>query len=156
MQWSRDIIVGKVSVEEASMFFNMSRNEVMDHINTHQIKEDKNTGEYDSQDFYMKRLLRMLKKLEDWVNYICAIKDFDRENIKLALMLTKETRATLHDLAEFQGRLNQGGNVNVKIETMNNRFVLLTNLIVQEVCPECRQKVLEAIDQMPAIEATTP
>ena len=71
-------------------------------------------------------------------------------------MLTKETRATLHDLMEFQGRLNQGGNVNVRIEKMNTQYIELTNMIVQEVCPSCRKRVLEAIDHMPAIEATTP
>ncbi|MCK9326299.1 MAG: hypothetical protein M0P69_12475 [Bacteroidales bacterium] len=155
MQWSRDIIIGKVGIEEAAMFFKMTRNEVMDHINTHQIKEDKSTGEYNSEDFYMKRLLNMLKKLEDWVDYVCKIRDFDRENIKLAIMLTKETRATLHDLAEFQGRLNLGGNVNVRIEKMNHQYIELTNVIVQEVCPSCRKKVLEAIDNLPAIEVTT-
>lgn len=156
MAWSRDIISGKTSVEEAAMFFKITRNEVMDHVNTHQIKVDSKTGEYDSEDFYMKRLLSMLKKLEDWVDYICKIREFDRENVKLAVMLTKETRATLHDLMEFQGRLNQGGNVNVRIEKMNTQYIELTNMIVQEVCPSCRKRVLEAIDHMPAIEATTP
>lgn len=156
MQWSRDIIMGKTSVEEAAMFFKMTRNEVMDHINTHQIKTNVATGEYDSEDFYMKRLLSMLKKLEDWVDYVCKIRDFDRENIKLAILLTKETRATLHDLAEFQGRLNLGGNVNIRIERMNHQYIELTNTIVQEVCPSCRKRVLEAIEHLPTIEATTP
>lgn len=155
MQWSRDIIIGKIGIEEAAVFFKMTRNEVMDHINTHQIKQDASTGEYDSEDFYLKRLLNMLKKLEDWVDYICKVREFDRENIKLAIMLTKETRATLHDLAEFQGRLNQGGNVNVRIENMNARYIELTNVIAQEVCPSCRLKVLEAIEHLPAIEAST-
>ena len=156
MQWSRDIIMGKIGIEEAAVFFKMTRNEVMDHINTHQIKQDASTGEYDSEDFYLKRLLNMLKKLEDWVDYICKVREFDRENIKLAIMLTKETRATLHDLAEFQGRLNQGGNVNIRIEKMNAQYIELTNVIAQEVCPSCRIKVLEAIDRLPAIEVSAP
>jgi len=68
------------------------------------------------------------------------------ENIKLGLAVVKETRGTLDQLAEMQGRKDSGRNVNVQIENMNMRYQQLTNVILQEVCGECRNRIIKSLD----------
>jgi hypothetical protein len=132
------------SLEKAVMFFKMTPLEVQEHCTNHEIMVDEEEGKYESNDFYMDRLLKVLKRLDAWVKYLDA-KSLDRESISLGLKLMKETRETMKDLAEFQGRLDRRGNVSIQIDTLNAQYNELQQVILQGLCPECQEMVIKQL-----------
>lgn len=143
--WSRNIILGKTSPVEVAQLLDMTQNAVMEHVNEHQIVFDEEKDEYSSPDWYLDRLIKMIKTMDGWMKLFTETSK-DKEAIKIGLQVIKETRATLLDMAELQGRVDRGKNVNVQIETMNVRYQQLTNVILQEVCDGCRQKIIRLLD----------
>jgi hypothetical protein len=143
--WSRDIILGKMSPVELAQTLRISVNEVMEHVNDHQIIFDEEKQEYSSPDYYLGKLVTMIKTLDGWMKLFAETSN-DREAVKVGLQVIKETRATLEVMAELQGRVDRGKSVNVQIETMNVRYQQLTNIILQEVCEGCRQRIIQLLD----------
>jgi hypothetical protein len=143
--WSRNIILGKTAPVEIAQLLSMTTNEVMEHVNDHQIVFDEETEEYSSPDWYLNRLIKMIKTMDGWMTLFTETSK-DKEAIKIGLQVIKETRATLLDMAELQGRVDRGKNVNVQIETMNVRYQQLTNVILQEVCDGCRARIIQLLD----------
>jgi hypothetical protein len=129
------------ALEAAVAYFCMTPAAVMYHCNTHEIKVDEEAGIYESNDFYMDRILKLMKRMDEWFKYLEAHAT-DRESITLGLRLVREMRETTKSLGEFQGRLNANKNPIVQIETLNLQYNQLTNLIMTEVCDECRDKII--------------
>lgn len=149
--WTRDIILGRKNILDASIQFHCSQAEVLEHINTHEILTN-NSGDYESPDFYMGELLKLFKMLKDWLNYCVQTDKMRREDYKIALQMIKETRETLKALGEFQGRLDSKSNVTVNIEMINQKYLQITNLLMNEVCDECRLKVINLMDQLDEVK----
>jgi hypothetical protein len=132
------------ALEEAVVMFHMTPLEVQEHCTNHEIQIDEDEGIYHSNDFYMDRMLKMIKRLDAWMKYLESHAT-DRESITLGLKLIKETRETVKDLAEFQGRLDRRGNVNVQIETLNAQYNQLQMVIEKELCPVCQETVIKLL-----------
>jgi hypothetical protein len=148
--WSRDITLGKKSDVDAAVFFNMTPAEVQEHLDKHEIVVDEETGDYNSPDFYMNKLLKLLKMLEDWLQYQILDGGLDKTKVELGIKLAREVRLTLESLAEFQGRLNRGGgDTTIKLTQINIKYMKLTQALMTEVCEECRPKIIEILDEQP-------
>ncbi|HPS39490.1 MAG TPA: hypothetical protein PL124_08780 [Candidatus Cloacimonadota bacterium] len=132
------------ALEEAVVMFHMTPLEVQEHCTNHEIQIDEDEGIYHSNDFYMDRMLKMIKRLDAWMKYLESHAT-DRESITLGLKLIKETRETVKDLAEFQGRLDRRGNVNVQIETLNAQYNELQQVIMTGLCAECQETVIKLL-----------
>lgn len=145
--WSKDVILGRKSVYEAAGYFGMSIEDVQEHLDKHEINVDEEKGVYESTDFYMNQFLKILKQLKDWMNYVTMVKDPDQKTMEVGLKVMKEIRLTLSDLAELQGKKEKSGNITVQIENMNMRYTKLTNLLMVELCDECRMKVIDLLDE---------
>jgi hypothetical protein len=150
--WSKDIILGRKSPQEAAVQFTMSVAEVMDHINTHEIIIDEEGGNYESPDFYINEVLKSLKAVKDWMTYCQLSSSKKKEDIDLFIKLNKELRETIKCLGEFHGRLGSKGSVTINIETLNQRYLAITNILNTEVCPECRLKVLKALEEIEVMD----
>lgn len=132
------------ALESAVVQFKMTPLEVQEHCTNHEIKVDEEEGIYESKDMFMDKLLKLLKRLDNWMKYL-ENHATDRETITLGLKLVKETRETMKDLAEFQGRLDRRGNVNVQIDTLNMQYNQLQNVILKGLCPECQETVIKLL-----------
>ena len=144
--FAKDCILGrKTPLQIAQSFPPMTEADVMEHVNKHQLVINEKTGEYSSPDYYLQKLATLMKQLDDWMKYTVEMNP-SMENIKLGLAVVKETRGTLDQLAEMQGRKDSGRNVNVQIENMNVRYQQLTNIILKEVCGECRNRIIKSLD----------
>jgi hypothetical protein len=144
--FTKDCILGrKTPLLIAQQFPPMTEADVMEHINKHQLVINEETGEYSSPDYYLNKLAKLMKQLDAWMKYSIELAP-SHENVKLGLQVTKEIRGTLDQLAEMQGRKDSGRNVNVQIENMNVRYQQLTNIILQEVCGDCRSRIIKSLD----------
>ena len=150
--WSRDVIMGKKSSREMAEYFRVDHSSVMDHLNTHELVINEETGVYESPDFYMNELLRLLKQLKDWMKLVIMDeKRVDKNTIDAGTKLTREIRLTLESLAQFQGRLDKTSTV--QLTQINMKYLQLTTVLLSEVCDECRGKIIRVLDDTtPAVE----
>lgn len=149
--WSRDIILGRKSPQEAALHFNMNVSDVMAHINSHEIVVDEEGGDYESPDFYINEVLKSLKAVKDWMTYT-QLSSSKNKDVDTFIKLNKELRETIKCLGEFHGRLSNSSSVTVNIEALNQRYLMITNILNTEVCPECRLKVLKALEEIEAMD----
>ncbi|MCK9577250.1 MAG: hypothetical protein M0R51_15200 [Clostridia bacterium] len=145
--WSKDLLLGRKTILEASIFFDCTQDDVLDHINNHEIVLDRASGDYESPDFYMNELLTLFNLMKDWVNLVLQSEKLDSRDMELGLKLSKETREILKLLSEFHGN-SKDKDVNVNIELINMKYMQITNFITQELCPECQLKVINLMDQI--------
>lgn len=143
--WSRDVILGKKSSREMAEYFGVDHSEVMEHLNTHELVVDDSKGIYESPDFYMNELLKLLKMLKDWLKITVEEGKTDKFTIDNGIKLSKEVRLTLESLAQFQGRFDRTSNV--QLTQVNMKYMQLTTVLLSEVCDECRGKIIKVLDE---------
>ena len=123
----------------------MDHSEVMEHLNTHELVVDDSKGIYESPDFYMNELLKLLKMLKDWLKITVEEGKTDKFTIDNGIKLSKEVRLTLESLAQFQGRFDRTSNV--QLTQVNMKYMQLTTVLLSEVCDECRGKIIKVLDE---------
>lgn len=153
----RDLILGKKNYVEVAQYFGITPQEVMTHVNTHEIVIDEATGKYESPDFYMNELLKLLKMFKDWLTFTIECGGLDKQKVDIGVKLAREIRLTLESLAEFQGRFDRGGNTTIQIGEINAKYMQLTNVLLMEVCDGCRGKIIKILDDQnnKMLEGTT-
>lgn len=148
--WTRDVLLGRKNLFDMSKHFDCTQEESMDHVNNHEIIID-DSGDYDSPDFYIGKLLKILKTLEDMVSYDMIMNtNMKNQDKEITIKVLKECRETLKSLGEFQGRLSSNKDVTINIAQINQNYKQITNMLITEVCPECRLKVINMLDQLDA------
>lgn len=154
-EWSRKVLTAKTSPTKCATEWGMTVAEVYEHINTHEIVADKETGDTSSPDFYMGKLLKMLRFMEDWINLVTEQSDgFDVNKMRAAATVIREIRETLKTLAEFQGLRDSGVNYTAQITLIKQQYMVLTTAVMEEVCDECRGRILNVIEAMPPMLTT--
>lgn len=150
---SLDLMTGKKEAIDAALMFNMSIDDVNEHINHHDIPEPDNQVKFselmDDPEFIFERLGKLLVRMESWMEDIVEINDgeIDFRAMNICVNLIKEIRATLKLIAELKGKLNTGDKYYhqyIQIQGNLNDFTGLIMNITQEY-PECQAKIMEAL-----------
>lgn len=151
---TRAILTGRKSPFEIAAQYGMDVEDVMEHVNKHEIvlKQD-SVGRYQSPDWYLNEMLGLFNVLRDWIDYLMEQpKDLDSRKISSLTTLTKEIRAVIVELANLQGRI-QKGEIHVDKMQVNN-IAILTDVLLEEVCDECRPRVIEALEKRKRLPET--
>jgi len=113
----------------------MTESDVWLHINEHDV--DFRTDE----DFDISgRIQRIIRVLEDHVDFIIESFAIDHGTIKSLTSLASELRKALMDYAELQGKI-QRGNVVVQVNQYQQQLNILVQTIIEDLCDECRERV---------------
>lgn len=145
-QWTRDLLMGTKTPEEAAKRFKMPVAQVMVHVTEHQIvTQNKETGDIESDDIYVSRMVKLLKNMQEWVDYLMKADEINKGTVDSLTKLVREIRTTLVTVAEFQGRTD-GNRTKTKVESLEITMFNLTNMLIKEACPICRAKVIEVLE----------
>jgi len=147
-KWTRDILMGLKSPKEAADQFGMSIEAVNDHVAEHEYMTGDERLIYESKDFYVRELAKIFNMLQSWLNYVIGADAISKQDLDMGIKLSREVRETIVKLAEFQGRLDKSAGTTEKILRMEKKYLELTSVIMTKVCPECQQKVIEAIQDL--------
>lgn len=144
--WTRDLMVSNKSIEDAMKEFDMTVDEVVNHLTSHEIvRTQRATTDGMDDEFYLDKLLRMLNSMEQWSARLMAERHVDKGIVTSLTSLTREMRATLQLIAEFQGRLDSN-TIKVTVQTMQDQVLGITEIILsQELCEPCRTKLMEVL-----------
>lgn len=145
--WTKMVFLGEKSIEDAARMFNMEPADVMEHVNNHEIRKvvtEEGDEEYESDDFYLSKLLSTMKYLMAWVEFVGKSETVDKSAVDMLTKLTKESRETVKTIAEFQGRRDTV-TTKVQIDSMETKVLNLTNVLLQEACPTCKAKMMEVL-----------
>jgi hypothetical protein len=150
----RDCHLGTRTTFEVAMELQCSNDDVMRHINeSHELTLD-GDGDLQSQDKLLNDLLKTLKTLKQWTDYVVTTvkdpKDIDRAKVDMLVRLSQEARKTIESVATLQGRKGPGDTY-VQMQLLNNKVMLLTNTVIDSACGDCKMKILEAIEAQPLL-----
>ena len=148
-RWTEKVALGQRTVFEAAAAFSMSVQDVEEHIYKHdsQWSAVTPTKAYE-RDFYVSKLESILSDLQRWADEIMDGEPTS-ENIRQGTTLTKEIRDTLRLMGETTKILkdDEAQAAIAAVKQMQARYLSLTNIIVTQACPECKAKILTAIDE---------
>jgi hypothetical protein len=152
----RDCHLGTKSTFQVALDLGTSNECVMKHINeNHELMLDED-GDLKSEDRLLNDLLKTLKTLKTWTDYVVATvqkpDQVDRAKVDMLVRLSQEARKTIESVATLQGRRGPGDTY-IQMQVLNNKVMLLTNTILDASCDDCKVKILEAIEKQPLLEA---
>jgi len=145
-------MLGKRTLHDASLFFKVPISEVNEHVNHHY---EPQVVELEPEDFYIRELNKILRQLKDWTSYYMKSSTITNRDMETMIKLIRETRDTIKTLGEFEGRLNRQTPVQINISMINQRYERLQDFLLNEVCDECRLKVINLMDELKQIPSTT-
>ena len=158
MKFTRDFHTRPaVHARDLAIHFNMTEEEVMDHINTHELVvsiTQTSTGELkkriSSPDFYLDELSTLYMAIKDCFEWINQDKDsYDSVKIDQMTKLNKELRETITKMAELQGRLKGPGDAQNKVLNVTGNLNIITDILSGGIlCPHCEEKVMKKLEKV--------
>lgn len=159
MKFTRDFHTRPdVHARDLAIHFNMTEEEVMDHINCHELvislEENEATGELkkriSSPDFYLDELGTLYMAMRDCFSYVTNDREsYDSIKIDQMTKLNDAILKTITKMAELQGRLKGPGDVQQKVVNIEGGLNIITDLLSGGIlCPHCQAKVEKNLDKM--------
>jgi hypothetical protein len=149
----KDCHTGKSTPYIVAQELGCTYEEVMCHINeSHDLQiED---GQMQSTDALLNRLMTSMNVLDEWTGYIIKTvkepKDVDRAKVQMMVQLTQEIRKTVESIAVLQGRVGPG-DAATQINMLNMKVINLTNNVLDNCCPDCKARILSAMEPHPQV-----
>ena len=84
--------------------------------------------------------------MENWATELMGDGEADKANIDSLTKLVKEMRTTITTIAEFKGRLDRS-TTKINIEKVEGKVLTLVNVILEDVCDDCRSKITEVMSK---------
>ena len=155
MKFTRDFHTRPdVHARDLAIHFNMTEEEVMDHINCHELVvsvQPTTTGELkkkiSSADFYLDEISTLYMAIKDCFEFINQDREnYDSVKIQQLTTLTKDLKESLKLMAELQGRLKGPGDAQQKVlQVEGDMTILLDTLSGGILCDHCTEKVMERL-----------
>jgi len=144
-QWDTELKLGTKQPRDAALFFNMTIDEVLEHLETHVMPEISESSELElmvnDPQYLLKKAAKIVMRLDDWTDFLTETEDLSPQSISQSAKLVKETRETLKFIAELQGKFNKGDTYHQQFVQIQGDYNQFTNNVLASVCPSCRKKL---------------
>lgn len=144
-KWTNWVLTGERTSVECASAFHISIDEAEEHIYKHaanavEVVEVVERATLDKH-YFLTQLDDINIKLQEALEVINE--DVDLDTRKLT-SLTKEIRETLKLLAEVAGVIGADNSAQMQenLTNMQQKYLTLTGLILEECCPVCQQKIV--------------
>jgi len=157
---TRAILAGELTSVEAASKLKMQISEVDDHVYKHKKtdlvvidKVERLPAPRRDKEYFMEQLDDINAQLQDALEIVAN--DMELDTRKLT-SVTKEIRETLKLLAEVSGIIGADNSaaMHQQLTGMQQKYLTLTGLILEECCPVCQKKIVERLKGESVVEAT--
>lgn len=144
-RWTKAILSGEKTSVDAASTLKMSIEDVETHVYKHAqtiVKIEKPTLD---KEYFLEQLDDINCKLQDALESISVDPELDTRKLTT---LTKEIRETLKLLAEVAGVIGADNSAAMQknLTDMQQKYLVLTGLILEVACPECQQKIVKRLN----------
>ena len=143
--WERLILNYHRTAFDCADALGMTPEAVNEHIYHHCSHES--ALHHDNPDYVRLKMVKFADILELWLDGMIVDTKIERSTMDMAIRLIKEIRENLKVMAEIDGKLNKS-DPKLQIINITNDFKRLTNVLMMDLCDECRPKALKAIEGM--------
>jgi hypothetical protein len=132
--WSAELLNGQKTLVEAAGRFDMSVDQVWDHVMNH--CEENDVPSLDVKE----KLWKLIRIAEDWLQELIMFEKPNARTVKQVVLLLGEIRKLLTISAEMKGEIRQPERQIVQID----KFVQLS---IGSLCPACQAKMLRLLEE---------
>jgi len=142
---------GKISITDLAMKFNTDFQTAKEHIDSHDIQgvvrnKFEETEKVLEHGEYVKEFKFMMTILKDKLEQLYAVDDVSPQTLSNLSKLIGEMRKLLMDIAEYDGKVHKG-QINVVVEQQQKELDLIMDILLNEICPECRIHVIKRLEE---------
>ena len=146
-KWTRDLKIGSKSLRAAALEFNMTIEEVMEHMQTHVMEEPVPETDImsllEDPKFINRKILSIALNIEDWAKFVQETEKLDKNTMEFCLKLFKELRELYKLQAELEGKLKRGDTYQMQFVQIQGDMNMLVGTVLSETCPACQQKIVQ-------------
>ncbi|MCK9459941.1 MAG: hypothetical protein M0R80_09915 [Proteobacteria bacterium] len=135
--WSRLILSNEKSSMECAKEFDISVEEVNEHIYKHSSGLDAD-GDPNTPEHLKNKLLRFSHICEIWMDEMIVSKELDPSKLDKVLKLMDVIEKQLVSRAQIAGIIKKDA-PQIQITNVQNNIDNLTNVIMMKLCPECKK-----------------
>lgn len=147
VKWTRDLKIGSKSLRAAALEFNMTIEEVMEHMQTHVMEEPEPETDImtllEDPKFINRKILSIALNIEDWAKYVQETEKLDKNTMEFCLKLFKELRELYKLQAELEGKLKRGDTYQQQFIQIQGDMNMLVGTVLSEMCPACQMKIVQ-------------
>lgn len=143
--WVRLILNYHRTALECAEQMGMTPEAVNEHVYHHVSHES--VVHPDNPEYVRLKMVKFADILELWLDGMIIDNNIERGTMDMALRLIKEIRENLKVIAEMNGDLNRA-DPKLQIINITNDFKKLTNVLMMDLCDQCKPKALKAIEGM--------
>ena len=150
-QWDTELKLGTKQPRDAALFFNMTIDEVLEHLETHVMPESNEVSEFElminDPQYILKEAAKIVIRLRDWIDFLTETEDLSPQSISQSAKLVKETRETLKFIAELQGKFNKGNTYQQQFIQIQGDYNQFTQSVLEVVSkyPNCQKELLSTM-----------
>jgi hypothetical protein len=157
LKWTRDYFArDDITAQDLATHFSITTEDVMDHINNHEIcvgvtttSNGRQVKELRSPDLLLDELGVLYSIVRDCVEYIRQDGEWDTVKIDQLTKLSKECTNIISKIGEFQGRLKPTTTIENKILHVEGNLNTVTSLLSGGIlCPTCQKKADRMIEDI--------
>lgn len=154
-RWTAELKLGTKKVSNAAVEFNMSIEDVLTHINEHNMPTEMVdvVDLLKDPDFIKREVIVMHIRLKEWLEFMMEQEEFGVHNMDRGLKLMKENRETLKLLGDLEGKFNTSNIFQEKYVKSQDEIKMLTNAIMEMSCPECKKKLIGKIKEQKLLKS---
>jgi len=144
-EWTTDLFLGRRNLRDAANFFNISPQEVYEHLMKHKVPDAPVEVEEHDLAYYVGELGFLTKSMKDILNTQLQ-KVIDLSDVRAIMAVMKELRETLKLLAELEGRLQQQ-KVEINVDVTQQKLDELYEAVVESnMCDRCKMVILNVLE----------
>jgi len=155
-KWTRDYFArDDITANDLAVHFQITTDDVMDHINNHEIcvgmttNNGRDVKQLRSPDLLMDELGILYGIVRDCVEYIRQDGEWDTVKIDQLTKLSKECTNIISKIGEFQGRLKPVTNIEQKVLKVEGDLNVFSSIMSGGIlCPHCQEKVMKKIESI--------
>lgn len=152
---TKHLLNGKLSIDDVMIEYHMTEEEIMDHLNTHQIERIQPPRINDSlkrlnpnptQDEITAYLYNLINELQNWIEWMQENEEMDKSTIEMLLKIVDRIMKGVDSAAKIQGIISDGVNYQTNYVQVQGDMKMLTNVITNQLCDHCKMKVLDVME----------
>lgn len=153
LEWTKNLISGKVRPIDVALHYGMDINEVIDHkenhdINTALVHVQKFSEKIQDPDYLYDKVGDIINRIEKWIDLTIDMNDDDPRTIDRGTKLIKEMRETLKLVFELEGKFNKGDTYHQQFIQIQGDYNQFTGMVLDTACPSCQKKIMEKIHNL--------
>lgn len=154
---SKHLASGQMDISDAMIEFHMTEEQVIEHLNEHDVRvverpkitmQLMKLNKNPSQEEVTNYLYNLINELQNWIEWMQEYEQMDKSTLDMMLKIVDRIMKGMDHATKLQGYVSDGPKIQNNYVQVQGDMKMLTNVVVNRLCPDCKIKMIDAMDAL--------